>query len=114
MLVLEGVIVGVGGGAVSVGVGWVGVDDGLGEGSTVALGMESLSTAAVFVGELELHPAISNKKTRKIKMCFARSSMIDFKSWSPRLGGSGNYNRYFHQLSILKIWNHDENLVIRL
>ncbi len=41
VLVLVGVIVGVGGEAVSVGVGWVGVDDGLGEGSTVALGMES-------------------------------------------------------------------------
>jgi hypothetical protein len=68
VLVLVGVIVGVGG--VSVGVGWAGVDDGLGEGSTVALGMESLSTVAVFVGELELHPAISNINSRKIKMRF--------------------------------------------
>jgi uncharacterized membrane protein len=93
VLVLVGVIVGVGGGAVSVGVGWVGVDDGLGEGSTVALGMESLSTAAIFVGELELHPAISNKNSKKIKMRFVRSSMSDFKSWSPRVVGSGNYNR---------------------
>ena len=93
MLVLEGVIVGVGGGAVSVGVGWVGVDDGLGEGSTVALGMESLSTAAIFVGGLELHPAISNKNRKKIKMRFVRSSMSDFKSWSPRVDSSGNYNR---------------------
>ena len=93
MLVLVGVIVGVGGGAVSVGVGWVGVDDGLGEGSTVALGMEELSTAAIFVGELELHPAISNKNSKKIKMRFVRSSMSDFKSWSPRVVGSGNYNR---------------------
>ena len=66
MLVLEGVIVGVGGGAVSVGVGWVGVDDGLGEDSTVALGIETLSTVAVFVGELEVHPAISNINSRKI------------------------------------------------
>ena len=70
MLVLEGVIVGVGGGAVSVGVGWVGVDDGLGEGSTVALGKDLLSTVEVFVGELELHPAISNINSRKIKMRF--------------------------------------------
>lgn len=93
MLVLVGVIVGVGGGAVSVGVGWVGVDDGLGEGSTVALGMESLSTAAIFVGGLELHPAISNINSKKIKMRFVRSSMSDFKSWSPRVDGSGNYNR---------------------
>jgi uncharacterized membrane protein len=93
VLVLVGVIVGVGGGAVSVGVGWVGVDDGLGEGSTVALGIKTFSTLAVFVGELELHPAISDNNSRKIKMCFARSSMVDFKSWSPRVGGSGNYNR---------------------
>ena len=70
MLVLVGVIVGVGGGAVSVGVGWVGVDDGLGEDSTVALGIETLSTVAVFVGELELHPAISKINSRKIKMRF--------------------------------------------
>ena len=93
VLVLVGVIVGVGGGAVSVGVGWVGVDDGFGEGSTVALGMGSLSTAAIFVGELELHPAIINKNSRYIKMRFVRSSMIDFKSWSPGMDGSGNYNR---------------------
>ena len=70
MLVLEGVIVGVGGGAVSVGVGWVGVDDGLGEGSTVTLGKGSFSTAAIFGGELELHPTISNKNSRKIKISF--------------------------------------------
>jgi hypothetical protein len=70
VLVLVGVIVGVGGGAVSVGVGWVGVDDGLGEGSTVALGTDPLSNVAVFVGELELHPAISNINSRKIKMRF--------------------------------------------
>ena len=64
VLVLVSVIVGVGGGAVSVGVGWVGVDDGLGEGSTVALGMESLSTAAIFVGELVLQPVKINMKSR--------------------------------------------------
>jgi hypothetical protein len=93
VLVLVGVIVSVGGGAVSVGVGWVGVDDGLGEGSTVELGIESLSTTAIFVGELDLHPAISNTNSRKIKMRFVGSPMIDFKSWSPRVDGSGNYNR---------------------
>ena len=85
VLVLVGVIVGVGGEGVSVGVGWVGVDDGLREDSTVALGIETLSTLAVFVGELELHPAISNKNRKKIKMRFVRSSMSDFKSWSPRV-----------------------------
>lgn len=93
MLVLEGVIVAVGGGAVSVGVSGIGVDDDVGEGSTVALGMESLSTAAIFVGVLELHPAISNKNNRKIKMRNFRASMVDFNSWSPIVDGSGNYNR---------------------
>lgn len=80
VLVLVNVLVAVGGGAVSVRGGWVGVDDGLGEGSIVALGMESSTIVVDVVGELLLQPANIKINSRETKMRVFESAMIDFIS----------------------------------
>jgi hypothetical protein len=89
----------VGGGAVSVAVGWVGVDDGKGEGSTVALGSLSTSTGAAVVGEPVLQPAKIIINRREIITRFNLSSVISFMSGTPEVEGSGNYNRQILPLS---------------
>jgi hypothetical protein len=62
--VLVSVNVAVGGAAVSVGLGSVGVVDDLSVAATVALGMESTTNGAMFVGELVLHPVKTNMKNK--------------------------------------------------
>ena len=83
VLVLVVVLVAVGGRVVFVGGSWVGVDDGLGVGSIVALGTVVFSTTAEVVGEPVLHPTKIIIVSKKIKMKFFDSTMIGFISLSP-------------------------------
>ena len=78
VLVLVGVGVAVGGTAVSVGMGMVGVDDGFGEGSTVISGVVFTTSRSDSVSELVLQPANINPNSRKMKMRYFPSAMIDF------------------------------------
>ena len=68
----------VGGATVSVGLGWVGVEDGTGEGSMVTLGVESATPGADSVRGLVLQPAKSRVNSRKMKMRCLLTSMYDF------------------------------------
>jgi len=78
VLVCVGVNVAVGGTTVSVGGGWVGVNDGSGESSVVISGVGTTTSGADSVGELVLQPAKINPKSRIMKIRFLRSSVIDF------------------------------------
>jgi hypothetical protein len=96
VLVLVIVLVAVGGRVVSVGGDCVGVDDGFGEGSIVALGMTSLSTAADVVGGPVLHPASIKLNSRIIKKYCLKCLMIGCISYSPGVDGLENYKPQKH------------------
>jgi hypothetical protein len=66
VLVFVGIIVALGGSAVSVGSGWVGVDDGSGGGSVVISGVGSITSDADSVGVLALQPEMISTKRRKM------------------------------------------------